>query len=129
MNVGEVSLLTSDVVRMASFYRAVLKIEGESDDNVHQFIIPADTVPAQSFAGTSLTVYNDGTPRDGNYNNICIAFTVESVDEECERLKALGVEIAEPPTERPWGAKNMSFKDPDGNIVVFRSFPGGVSNG
>ncbi len=112
MNVNEVGLLTSDVIRLADFYRAVLKIEGESDNDVHQFI-----------GDTMLTVYNDGVPREGNYNNICIAFTVDSVDEEYERLRALGVEITDPPTERPWGAKNMIFKDPDGNVGVFRSLP------
>lgn len=29
----------------------------------------------------------------------------------------------EPPTQRPWGARNMSFLDPDGNLITFRSFP------
>ena len=51
------------------------------------------------------------------------AFTVENVDIEFERLKALGVEIVDPPTLRPWGAKNMSFLDPDNNLITFRSFP------
>ena len=31
--------------------------------------------------------------------------------------------IIDEPTMRPWGAKNMRFCDPDGNFVVFRSFP------
>lgn len=44
------------------------------------------------------------------------------VDIEFERLKALGVEIVSPPTVRPWGAKNMSFLDPDKNLITFRSF-------
>ena len=42
---------------------------------------------------------------------------------EFERLKTLGVEIVSPPTLRPWGAKNMSFLDPDKNLIIFRSFP------
>ena len=45
------------------------------------------------------------------------------MDIEFERLKALGVEIVSPPTTRPWGAKNMSFLDPDKNLIIFRSFP------
>ena len=35
----------------------------------------------------------------------------------------LGVEIIEPLVKRPWGAVNMSFYDPDNNMIFFRSFP------
>ena len=52
-----------------------------------------------------------------------MAFTVDDVDEEYTRLSAMGVEMIDKPTMRPWGAKNMRFCDPDGNFVVFRSFP------
>ena len=29
----------------------------------------------------------------------------------------------EKPETRPWGARNMSFYDPDGNVVYIRSLP------
>jgi predicted enzyme related to lactoylglutathione lyase len=114
MKIGEVCLLTSDVVRLANFYKILLGVENSSDDTVHQHIISEETM---------LTIYNDGITREANHNNICLAFTVDDVDAEFERLKLLDIEIIEPPTERPWGAKNMSFKDPDGNNVFFRNFP------
>ena len=53
---------------------------------------------------------------------ICLAFTVDDIDREYEKVLALGAEIIEPPTKRPWGAVNMSFYDPDNNMVFFRSF-------
>ena len=37
-----------------------------------------------------------------------------------KELQALGVRIIEPPTKRPWGAVNMSFYDPDNNVIYFR---------
>ncbi len=114
MKIGEVCLLTSDVIRLSNFYKTVFGIDNECDDNVHQFILPEET---------TLTVYNDGKERKGNHCNICLAFTVDDVDAEFERLKKLGVAITDPPTARPWGAKNMTFSDPDGNLVTFRSFP------
>ena len=52
-----------------------------------------------------------------------LAFTVDDIDREYEKVLALGAEIIEPPTKRPWGAVNMSFYDPDNNMVFFRSFP------
>ncbi len=114
MKIGEVCLLTNDVIRLSNFYKTLFHIENDSNDDVHQFILSEET---------ALTIYNDGTPRKTNHQNICIAFTVADVDVEFERLKTLGVEIVSPPTVRPWGAKNMSFLDPDNNLITFRSFP------
>lgn len=114
MKIGEVCLLTNDVIRLANFYKTLLNIDNHSNDDVHQFILSENT---------ALTVYNDGISRSGNMQNIHLAFTVEDVDTQFERLKSLGVEIVSPPTVRPWGAKNMSFLDPDNNVITFRSFP------
>lgn len=107
-------MLTNDVIRLANFYKTVFNVDNNSNDDVHQFIFSEET---------TLTVFNDGTRRKNNQQNICLAFTVSDVDIEFERLKALGIEIVSPPTERPWGAKNMSFLDPDKNLIIFRSFP------
>ncbi|MCL1820976.1 MAG: VOC family protein [Oscillospiraceae bacterium] len=114
MNIGEVGILTSDVKKLADFYKKLFEIENDCDDDVIQFILTE---------GTGLTIHNDGKERRGNFQNICLAFTVDDVDAEFERLKKLGVEIIEPPTVRPWGAKNMLFNDPDGNSIIFRSVP------
>ena len=114
MKIGEVCLLTNDVIRLSNFYKDLFEIDNGSDDNTHQFIISEET---------TLTIYNDGKERKTNQQNICIAFTVDDVDIEFERLKALGIEIIDPPTVRPWGAKNMTFSDPDGNSITFRCFP------
>ena len=114
MKVGEVCLFTKDVVRLSNFYKSIFEIDNGSDDKIHQFIISEET---------TLSVYNDGMEREMNTQNICIAFTVDDVDSQYERLKILGVKILEPPAIRPWGAKNMSFLDPDDNLIVFRSFP------
>lgn len=114
MRVGEVCLLTNDVIRLSNFYKTLFGIDNGSNDTVHQFILSEET---------TLAVYNDGVERKSNPRNICIAFTVDDVDIEFERVKTLGVEIVSPPTIRPWGAKNMSFLDPDGNLITFRCFP------
>ncbi|NLO09707.1 MAG: VOC family protein [Clostridiales bacterium] len=114
MKVGEVCLFTNDVVRLANFYKELFNIDNGSDDNVHQFIIVEET---------SLTIHNDGVYRKDNLHNICIAFTVDDVDVEYKRLQEMEVKIVAPPTVRPWGAKNMSFLDPDNNLVIFRCFP------
>lgn len=119
MYLGEVSLLTDDVPRLAAFYRALLGVENGSDDPTHQTIVAEETM---------LTVYNDGRPK-GDGRRMCLAFTVEDVYTEHERVKALGAEIIDPPTQRPWGAVSMSFRDPDGNEVYLRSLLKTAENG
>ena len=119
MYLGEVSILTDDVPRLAAFYKALLGVDNGSDDPVHQTIIARETM---------LTVYNDGQPK-GKGQRLCLAFTVEDVYAEYARVKVLGAEVIEPPTARPWGAVNMSFRDPDGNAVYLRSFPKRAENG
>ena len=114
MRLGEVSILTSDVVRLADFYKKLLEVENDSDDAVHQTIIAEETM---------LTVFNDGQKREPGRQNMCLAFTVDDIDKEYQRVVSLGAEIIEAPTVRPWGAVNMRFADPDGNIVYLRSFP------
>ncbi len=113
MKIGEVCLLTNDVIRLSNFYKKLFNIDNDCEDDVHQFIITDET---------TLTIYNDGLVRNSNCQNICLAFTVNDVDIEFERLKTLGVKIVSPPTLRPLGAKNMSFLDPDKNLIIFRSF-------
>lgn len=112
MKLGEVCIWSRDVGRLADFYKSLLGIDSGSSDAVHQTILDGETM---------LTIYNDGQEHAGQ--NMCLAFTVEDIDKEYQRVVSLGAEIAEPPAIRPWGAVNMSFRDPDGNLVYLRSFP------
>lgn len=114
MKIGEVCLLTNNVQRLAAFYKQLLEIENDSNDETHQFIITEET---------ALTIYNDGTAKNNRNQNICLAFTVDNIEKEYEKVLNMGAEIIESPAKRPWGAVNMSFYDPDNNIIFFRSFP------
>ena len=114
MKIGEVCLLTNDVPRLAAFYKQLLGADNGSNDEIHQFILSEET---------ALTIYNDGTEKNNRNQNICLAFTVDDIDREYEKVQALGAKIIEPPARRPWGAVNMSFYDPDHNMIFFRSFP------
>lgn len=120
MKLGEVGFLTNDVIRLADFYKFLLGIDNGSGDSVHQTIVAEETM---------LTIYNDGTVKNNENQNICIAFTVDNVDGEYERLLEKGMKIIDKPITRPWGARNMSFLDPDGNTVYLRSFPENVKEG
>lgn len=113
MKLGEVCFLTNDVIRLAKFYKVLLGIDNGSNDSVHQTIIAEETM---------LTIYNDGNKKNNMNQNICLAFTVNDIYKEYEKLINLGTQIIEKPTVRPWGTINMSFYDPDKNIIYLRSF-------
>ncbi len=109
-----ICLITKDVIQLSNFYKMILMTTSDCDDEIHQEIMTS---------GASLAILrNEETSSTGNAN-MSMAFTVEDVDAEFVRLQSLGIPIVEPPTLRPWGAKNMRFYDPDGNSIVFRSFP------
>ena len=113
MKIGEVCLMTNDVRRLAAFYKRLLETENGSDDATHQFILTGET---------ALTIYNDGSVKNNRNQNICLAFTVDDIEKAYGKAQALGARIIEPPTQRPWGAVNMSFYDPDNNVIFFRCF-------
>lgn len=46
-----------------------------------------------------------------------VAFFVEDVDAEYERLADVGVRVLAPPTDRVWGERTLHLADPDGNVV------------
>ena len=114
MRIGTVSLLTNDVLSLTSFYKQLLEIENDSEDEIHQVLIAEET---------ALTIYNDGSIKNNQNQNICLAFTVDDIEKEYKKVLAMGARIIEGPTKRPWGAINMSFYDPDNNMIFFRSFP------
>lgn len=111
---GEISLLTNDVPRLADFYKKLLGVDNHSGDPVHQFLLED---------GVALTVYNDGSVKNNHNENMSIAFTVEDIHAAHERVRGLGAQVLQPPTAQPWGAVNMRFLDPDGNTVYLRQLP------
>ena len=113
MKLGEVSLNTNDVVKLSNFYKQLLGIDNGSDDKIHQTLICEET---------QLSIYNDGSLKNNDNHNISLAFTVEDIEAEYQKLLEMEARIIEKPTRRPWGAVNMSFYDPDNNVIYLRCF-------
>jgi uncharacterized glyoxalase superfamily protein PhnB len=47
------------------------------------------------------------------------AIHVDDADALHERLVAAGVPIVQPPTDQPWGHRNVTVEDPDGTRLTF----------
>lgn len=50
-------------------------------------------------------------------STIEVHLEVHDVDEVYSSLKSRGVKFVDPPTNRPWGTRSASFKDPEGYVV------------
>lgn len=118
----DVCFITNDVLRLRAFYETVFGVKAEGNE-IHSGI---------SINGLTLVFDHvdiaDENPvfryvKAGGANNVIVGFNVDDVDVEYNRLLPLGAGMINEPTTHPWGARSFQFRDLDGNILNFRSFP------
>ena len=51
----------------------------------------------------------------GSYARIILA--TDDLDGTFERLQASGADVAQEPTEQPYGVRDCAFRDPAGNLI------------
>jgi predicted enzyme related to lactoylglutathione lyase len=64
-----------------------------------------------------------GSWRTGASENMGLWLQVRDVDAIRHVLEEAGVDIIEPPTEKPWGLREMQIRDPDGLSIVIVEVP------
>lgn len=113
----DVCFITNDVLRLRAFYEAVFSGKAEGDEWHSTFEV-----------GGLHMVFLMENNSDFYYeyakdtSNTILSFTVDDCDVEYKRLLELGIALVNVPTTHPWGARSFQFRDPDGNILNFRSF-------
>jgi lactoylglutathione lyase len=119
--IEHVGLMVKDLERSIAFYRDVVGLECRGT-LVHTN--PAITLAFLGFPGTTETElelihgYNDDLPVEGKVHHL--AFTVDNLDEEIERLKRLGVTfVDDAATTLPNGSRYIFFEGPDGERLEF----------
>lgn len=68
-------------------------------------------------ATLSVNEFEEHTP----INNIVLYFECDDLDGEVTRLRSLGLEFDEDPTDRPWLWRQAYLKDPSGNRICLFS--------
>lgn len=118
----DVCLITNDVLRLRAFYEEVFGVKAEGDD-IHSGI----SIDGFTFVFDHVAIAKENPTfyyvESGGANNVIAGFNVGDVDAEYSRLLVLGAEMLNEPTTHPWGARSFQFRDPDGNILNFRSIP------
>ena len=64
-----------------------------------------------------------GSSRTAASQSIGLWLQVRDVDAVRDELEEAGVDIIEPPTDKPWGLREMQLRDPDGLIIVIVEVP------
>jgi predicted enzyme related to lactoylglutathione lyase len=124
MQFTDVCFITNDVLRLRVFYEAVFGVKAEGDE-IHSGI----SIEGLTLVFDHVDIAEENTAfryvKAGGANNVIVSFNVDDVDAEYRRLLSLGAEMLNEPTTHPWGARSFQFRDPDGNILSFRSVPKG----
>ncbi|MFV2039722.1 MAG: VOC family protein [Acidimicrobiales bacterium] len=94
-----------------AFYTDVLRLEvvHSWDDHGRGTIVAAADGQIEMF---------DGDPDSDVVNGVALAWEIDDIDEEYERLRALGVEFLAPPQDQPWGHRNATFAAPEGLAIT-----------
>jgi lactoylglutathione lyase len=116
-NVDYVILYVRDLDKSISFYRDVIGLPFKFTESGYAEFATQGTKFAL-FERTSLPqlIGRDGGECDATME---VAFLVDDVDAEAERLRAAGVAELTGPVDRPWGQRTFHFLDPDGHVVEF----------
>jgi predicted enzyme related to lactoylglutathione lyase len=120
MRLAQERIVTEDVVRVASFYAAVLGFRLHL--NEYYVEVPAEdaTVGFSKARFTECGV--TGVPQ------VILDFEVNDVDSEFERLDSLPVDWVQLPTTPPWGNRSMTFPAPERVLVNVFSRPSDASD-
>ena len=120
MRFTDICFITNDVLRLRAFYEAVFGATAEGDE-IHSGI----SIGGLTFVFDHVGIADENQTfryvSAGGANNVIVGFNVDDVDAEYKRLLSLGAEMLNEPTTHPWGARSFQFRDPDGNILNFRS--------
>jgi predicted enzyme related to lactoylglutathione lyase len=103
---------------MADFYQSVLGARIVNDD-AHGGPHRIEIWFGESREGTPwITVHRDAdfqAPASRTFQGF--ELRVADADAEYQRIKALGIEIQQPPQDLPWGYRYFHLVDPDGNGI------------
>ncbi len=64
-----------------------------------------------------------GSSGTGPSGSVSLWLQVRDVDAAGRELEEAGVDIIEPPTDKPWGLREMQIRDPDGLKIVIVEVP------
>lgn len=104
------SLTVDDVPASCAFFTTYLG---------YQEVMAADGFASLARDDAAVSVVLPAGFRDQHAAGLIVAFTVDDLNLEHDRLRAGGVAITMPLREEPWGERLFQVTDPNGVVVQF----------
>jgi lactoylglutathione lyase len=122
-------LFVSDLERSIAFYRDVLGLPFRfANESYAEFGTEGAKFSLYARSHLPELIGREAPPGEAPWPQGEIAFFVDDVDREHERLSGEGVPILTPPTDRPWGERTLHIADPDGNVIEVMELPKGAQH-
>ena len=97
-----------DVQASAVFYTRVLGLP---------CVYEEDGVMALDAGGSRILLHRGTNGEAGARQGQEVYWQVEDLDGLIETVRAAGAEVVQEPTDEPWGERDATFLDPDGNRI------------
>jgi lactoylglutathione lyase len=115
---GYAILFVSDLERSVAFYRDVIGLPFRfASESYAEFATEGAKFSLFARSRLPWLIGREAPAGEVPWPQGEVAFFVDDVDAEHERLIAAGVRVLAPPTNRPWGERTLHVADPDGNVV------------
>ena len=115
--VDYVILYVSDLQRSIAFYRDVAGMAFKfADSGYAEFATEGTKFALYERARLPGLIGTEGVA-GGPFGEV--AFLVEDVDAEAERVRGTSAAILSGPVDRPWGHRTLHVLDPDGHVLEF----------
>lgn len=115
--IAAVTLFVEDLAAAREFYQRVFGLpQVFEDDNSVVFRFGETLVNLLETAAAPELIEPARVADLAAGSRFQLTLQVEDVDRVCEELAASGVELLNGPTDRPWGVRTASFRDPAGHI-------------
>src|SRR5438309_1284401 len=115
--VDYVILYVEDIERSVAFYRDVVGVPHKFTDASYAEFATEGTRFALFDRAALTELIGRKVDGEGPWGEV--AFLVDDLGAQAERLRRAGVRILAGPVDRPWGQRTLHFLDPDGNVVEF----------
>jgi lactoylglutathione lyase len=124
VRLGYAIVYVSDLDRSVAFYRDVIGLPFRfANDSYAEFATDGAKFSLYARGALPGLIGREAPPGEAPWPQGEVAFLVEDVDAEHERLLALGATVLAGPTDRPWGERTLHVADPDGFVVELTRRP------
>ena len=120
MKLALVTIVTTNLERMRTFYQEVLQIQPQTyRGNYVEFPLEAGALAL--WRQSECAAFGLASMESAANHSVLVEFAVEDIEAEYSRLKALSLEWVQDLTTQPWGHRAFYVRDPDGNVLNFHA--------